>query len=96
VRFFSSLGYTAIIIHNVGSNATEVMGVEDPSQIIIYATFVGEYDGHLLQNYSYPNGYFVRIHDNFNMNDYLLPFAIVVGLCFIVMIIFMVRLVRNK
>jgi len=90
-------GYTAIIVHNVGSNDTEVMGVEDPSQIIIYSTFVGEYDGMLLKNFSYFNrkGYYVRIQDEFNINVYIWPFAVVVGLCFIVMIFFMVRLVRN-
>lgn len=46
-------GYTAIIIHNVDSNSTEIMGVEDPSKIIIYATFVGSYDGQLLKNHTY-------------------------------------------
>lgn len=46
-------GYQAVIIHNVDSNATEKMFVEDPSKIIIYATFVGEYDGQRLKNFSY-------------------------------------------
>lgn len=36
----------------------------------------------------------LRIQADFSMNGYLVPFAVVVGLCFIVMIIFMVRLVR--
>ncbi|XP_021967205.1 E3 ubiquitin-protein ligase RNF13 isoform X2 [Folsomia candida] len=82
-------GYTAIIIHNVDSNSTEIMGVEDPSKIIIYATFVGSYDGELLKSHTYGTACFVRIQDDFSINGYLLPFAIVVGLCFIVMIIFM-------
>lgn len=29
------------------------MGVEDPSKIIIYATFVGSYDGELLKSHTY-------------------------------------------
>jgi hypothetical protein len=38
--------------------------------------------------------YFIRIEDDFSLNGYFLPFAIVVGVCFAVMLLFMVRLVR--
>ena len=49
--------YYAIIVHNVGSNSTEAMGVEDPSRINIFAVFVGESDGLLLkQNFTYEQG----------------------------------------
>jgi len=83
-------GYSAIIIHNVGSNSTAPMQVTDASKLVIYASFVGEYYGILLKdNYTYPNPYYIRIIDDFSLNSYLLPFAIVVGLCFTIMLIFM-------
>ncbi|ODN03499.1 E3 ubiquitin-protein ligase RNF13 [Orchesella cincta] len=89
-------GYSAIIIHNVGSNDTEVMGVEDPGKLMIYATFIGEYDGWMLKNYTFPSPFFLRIRNEFSVNSYLLPFAVIVGICIIVMLLFMVRLLWQQ
>jgi hypothetical protein len=51
-------GYAAIIIHNVGSNSTAPMYVEQPAKLVIYACFIGEYYGQLLRdNYSFPQSH---------------------------------------
>jgi len=93
------MGYSAIIIHNVGSNKTEPMTVRDPERLVIYAAFIGEYNGWLLRdNYSIGASsyqYYVAIEDDFAFSGYILPFAIVVSICFVVMLLFMVRLVRT-
>ena len=76
------------------------MSAKDPVGIEIPAVFVGELTGLILKgNYLYNNLYFVLINDElpFNINTHLLlPFAIVVGLCFLIMVIFMVRLFPYK
>jgi E3 ubiquitin-protein ligase RNF13 len=58
--------------------------------------FVGEEAGMVLkEDYQYEDGYFVVINDEvpFNINTHLLlPFAIVVAICFLVMVVFMVSI----
>lgn len=70
-------------------SAKDSVGIEIPS------VFVSELTGLILKgNYLYNHLYFVLINDDlpFNINTHLLlPFAIVVGLCFLIMVIFMVR-----
>lgn len=95
-----NMGYSAIIIHNVGSNRTEPMTVRDPERLVIYAAFIGEYNGHLLRDeYCVAKAnftYFLSIEDDFSFSGYVLPFAIVVTICFVVMIFFMVRVVSAR
>ncbi|XP_033207331.1 E3 ubiquitin-protein ligase RNF13-like isoform X2 [Belonocnema kinseyi] len=94
VRMAQKAGYDAVIIHNVNSDELEPMSAKDSIGIEIPAVFVGEITGMLLKgNYLYKNLYFVLINDDlpFNINTHLLlPFAIVVGLCFLIMVIFMI------
>lgn len=70
------------------------MSAKDPVGISIPSVFVSNVTGTVLrENYLYNQQYFVLINDDlpFNINTHLLlPFAIVVGICFLVMLIFMV------
>jgi E3 ubiquitin-protein ligase RNF13 len=72
------------------------MAAKNPEGIFIPSVFVGEETGLILKaRYQYSAGYFVIINDEmpFNINTHLLlPFAIVVGICFLVMVVFMVSI----
>lgn len=70
------------------------MLAKDPTGIIIPSVFVSEITGLIIkENYLYDELYFILINDDspFNITHLLLPFAIVVGICFLIMVIFMVR-----
>lgn len=86
--------YSAAIVYNyrndqlipMGGNTDDVI----PSVFIGYSDAVG-----LMASYAYDSGnkeYVVRITDNgsFDINAYLLPFAIVVGICFLIMLAIMI------
>ena len=65
----------------------------DADDINISAVFIGQDDGvAILSHYQYDKGYKLLLTDElpFNINNYLLPFAIVVAICFLVMLVFMV------
>ncbi|KAL2734201.1 E3 ubiquitin-protein ligase RNF13-like isoform X1 [Vespula squamosa] len=101
VRMAQKAGYAAAIIHNVNSNELEPMSAEDPIGIQIPSVFVSELTGLIIkENYLYNQLYFILINDEvpFNINThFLLPFAIVVGICFLVIVLFMIfRYVRNR
>jgi len=100
VREAQNANYDAAIIYNVGSNAIEPMGGADADDINITAVFVGEDDGLIiLSRYQYERGFKILITDElpFNINNYLLPFAIIVAICFLVMLIFMiVKCVKDR
>ncbi|XP_014606357.1 PREDICTED: E3 ubiquitin-protein ligase RNF13-like isoform X2 [Polistes canadensis] len=101
VRMAQKAGYDAAIIHNVNSNELEPMSAEDPIGIQIPSVFVSELTGLIIkENYLYDQLYFILINDDlpFNINTHLLlPFAIVVGICFLVMVIFMiVRCIKDR
>lgn len=72
------------------------MSAKNPEGIFIPSVFVGEEAGMVLkEDYQYKDGYFVVINDEvpFNINTHLLlPFAIVVVICFLVMVVFMVSI----
>lgn len=73
----------------------EPMQARDPVGILIPSVFVSEITGLIIkENYLYDELYFVQINDDtpFNITHLLLPFAIVVGICFLVMVIFMVSI----
>lgn len=73
---------------------SEPMSAKDPLGILIPSVFVSDVTGVLIkEHYLYNQLYFILINDDlpFNINTHLLlPFAIVVGICFLVMLIFMV------
>lgn len=100
VRIAQKAGYDAAIIHNVDSNEIEPMQAKDPVGILIPSVFVSEITGLIIKkNYLYDQLYFVLINDEspFNITHVLLPFAIVVGICFLVMFTFMiVRCIKDR
>lgn len=93
VRNAQKMGYDAVIVYNVNSSALEVMSANNADDIIIPSVFVSDDTGECLKQYPYYDGYYVVINGDlpFNINtNLLLPFAIVVGLCLIIMIVFMI------
>ncbi|XP_076175384.1 uncharacterized protein LOC143150762 isoform X2 [Ptiloglossa arizonensis] len=100
VRMAQKAGYDAAIIHNVNSNKLEPIIAEHPVGILIPCVFVSEITGQIIkEKYLYDKLYFVLINDDtpYNIKHLLLPFAIVVGLCFLVMVIFMiVRCIKDR
>lgn len=93
-------GYNAVIIHNVGSNAVEPMSADHGGEnVIIPAVFIGQDDAIMIvEEFLYNTGYKLVITDDlpFNLQNYLLPFAITIGICFLVMLTFMiVKCVRD-
>ncbi|XP_046415837.1 E3 ubiquitin-protein ligase RNF13-like isoform X1 [Neodiprion fabricii] len=93
IRMAQAANYDAAIIHNIGSNEIEQMSAKNPSGIGIPSVFVGEDTGAYLRSEYLYDQYFILINDDlpFNINTrLLLPFAIVVGICFLVMVIFMI------
>ncbi|XP_020278149.1 E3 ubiquitin-protein ligase RNF13-like [Pseudomyrmex gracilis] len=94
VRMAQEAGYDAAIIHNVNSNELEPMSAKDPVGILIPSVFVSDITGVVIrENYLYDQLYFILINDDlpFNINtQLLLPFAIVVAICFLIIIIFMI------
>ncbi|XP_046392201.1 E3 ubiquitin-protein ligase RNF13-like [Ischnura elegans] len=94
VRNAELAGFDLAIIHNVNSSALEPMSADHLTNISIPSVFVGEDSGIILkENYLFNFGFYIFINDNlpFNINTHLLlPFAIVVGICFMVMMIIMI------
>jgi len=94
VRTAMQANYSAAIIYNYKNDELIPMGGEDDN--LIPSVFIGYSDGYkILEHYTFSKGggeYVVRITDNapFDINAYLLPFAIVVGICFIIMLGIMV------
>ncbi|VDI25958.1 E3 ubiquitin-protein ligase RNF13-like isoform X1 [Mytilus galloprovincialis] len=99
------LGYSGVIVHNKkseGEKREKMKGGKDADQVHIPSVFVGYYDGDNLGKYYVFNAsdgrYLVKIDkEGFDFKPYLLwPFAIVVGTCFVLMLIFMlVRFCRD-
>ncbi|KAG0728421.1 E3 ubiquitin-protein ligase RNF13 [Chionoecetes opilio] len=99
-------GYGAVIVYNVGSNDLLRMGSNDSSvasEVSIPSVFIGADDGYtILKHFTYKAGtpirYVLELTDDlpFNLANYLVPFAITIGICFIVMLSFMiVKCVRD-
>ncbi|KAF5271323.1 hypothetical protein FQA39_LY08121 [Lamprigera yunnana] len=93
VRMAQNASYDGVIVHNIGSDELEPMFAKNKTGIFIPSVFVSETTGRILQSVYCTPSYFVIVNSevpfNFNSN-LLIPFAIVVGICFIVMVIFMV------
>ena len=64
------------------------------AEVLIPSVFIGRSDAEkIIKQFSFPNLDFVlKLTENapFDINTYLLPFAIVVGICFIIMLGIMV------
>jgi len=84
--------YSAVIVYNNENNAIISMGGDKND--LIPSVFVGKKDGErIIAKYSYTmNEFVVKLTDDtpFDINNYLLPFAIVVGICFIIMLAIMI------
>ncbi|XP_014663643.1 PREDICTED: E3 ubiquitin-protein ligase RNF13-like isoform X2 [Priapulus caudatus] len=93
-------GYGAAIVYNDRSDELLPMYSYDASSVIIPSVFVGETDGlYLIKNYQYWTKYYLTLTPDFpvDFDSYLLPFAVVVGICFIIMLIFMLaKCVRDQ
>uniref|UniRef100_A0A182PRI7 RING-type domain-containing protein n=1 Tax=Anopheles epiroticus TaxID=199890 RepID=A0A182PRI7_9DIPT len=105
VRNAQQAGYGMVIVHNVGSNDLQHMSANHPQDLLIPSVFVGESSGRsIIEAYLYDRDYALVITDEypFNINNNLIiPFAIVVGLCFIIMrvlqVLFMIiRCIRER
>lgn len=93
VRNAQDANYTAAIIYNIKSDKLVPMGGDDNT--LISSVFIGQSDAKLLlERFSYPKNpeVYLLISDDepFDINAYLLPFAIVVGICFLVMLFIVV------
>lgn len=81
-----------MIVHNLESDELEPMSANNDKGITIPSVFVGAHTGQLIiQAYQYTESFALLINSDsdFNINTHLLlPFTIVVGLCFITMVSF--------
>lgn len=101
VRNAQNAGYAAVIVHNVGSNDLERMSANHADDIMIPSVFIGESNGiYIIESFLYPLPYALIITDDipFNINNNLIiPFAIIVGLCFFITVCFMIiRCIRER
>ncbi|KAF7703162.1 E3 ubiquitin-protein ligase RNF13 [Silurus meridionalis] len=89
-------GYLAAIVHNVDSEELVNMGSDDlevVKQINIPSVFVGEKASKsLMEEYSYERGGFLILMPEFSLplEYYLIPFLIIVGICLILIVVFMI------
>ncbi|KAL5273601.1 RNF13 family protein [Megaselia abdita] len=101
VRMAQSANFSAVIVYNYGRDELEPMSASNSTGIEIPSVFVTETTGILLiESYDYLGGYCVIITNEspFNINTHLIiPFSILIGLCFITMISYMVfRCIREQ
>ncbi|XP_013887992.1 E3 ubiquitin-protein ligase RNF13 isoform X1 [Austrofundulus limnaeus] len=89
-------GYKAAIVHNVGSEELISMGSNDldvVKQIVIPSVFVSEETANTLKDdYAYDKGGHVVLIPDFSLplEYYLIPFLIIVGICLILIVVFMI------
>lgn len=96
VRMAQNASYDAVIVHNMHSDNLEPMHAKNTTGIQIPSVFISWTKGESLRHFYANPEYFVIVNSEvpFNIQTHLvLPFAIVVGICFIVMIVFMVSCV---
>ncbi|KAJ8733687.1 hypothetical protein PYW07_014238 [Mythimna separata] len=94
VRNAQTAGYDCAIVHNVNSSDLETMSAKNADGIVIPSVFVSDHAGLLLADeYVYTSGFYIMVNGDlpFNINTHLLlPFAIVVVLCLLVILVFMI------
>ncbi|XP_077204811.1 E3 ubiquitin-protein ligase RNF13 isoform X2 [Paroedura picta] len=89
-------GFKAAIVHNVDSDELISMGSKDINvlkKIDIPSVFIGESSANSLkEEFTYENGGHVVLIPEFNLplEYYLIPFLIIVGICLILIVIFMI------
>lgn len=89
-------GYKAAVVHNVDSNDLISMGSNDldiMKQIDIPSVFVSEETANALkEDYTYEKGGHVVLMPDFSLplEYYLIPFLIIVGICLILIVVFMI------
>ncbi|KAJ8356782.1 hypothetical protein SKAU_G00195760 [Synaphobranchus kaupii] len=89
-------GYKAAIVHNVDSDDLISMGSNDLDvlkQIDIPSVFVGEETANSLkEDYTYDKGGHVMLMPDFSLplEYYLIPFLIIVGICLVLIVVFMI------
>jgi E3 ubiquitin-protein ligase RNF13 len=90
VRQAQNASFDAVIVYNLDSDELEIMSASDDSDIFIPSLFVGQTSGSIISyDYSYPKQFFLILNDDFpfNINTHLIiPFCVVVGMCFIIMV----------
>ncbi|KAF0292329.1 E3 ubiquitin-protein ligase RNF13 [Amphibalanus amphitrite] len=81
-------GFGAAIVYNVGSNAITPMHGNGAQEVRIPSFFVGMTDGLRLTRYTNASRYHLRITNSypFDFADYLIPFAVVIAVCFVVLV----------
>ncbi|CAH0722970.1 unnamed protein product, partial [Brenthis ino] len=94
IRNAQAAGFDCAIVHNVNSSELETMYANNSDGITIPSVFVSDISGIILsEEYVYTNGYYIMVNGDvpFNINTHLLlPFAVVVVLCLVVILIFMI------
>ncbi|CAG5053810.1 unnamed protein product [Parnassius apollo] len=94
IRNAQSAGYDCAIVHNVNSSDLETMSANNSEGIKIPSVFVGDLAGLILfEEYLYTsNRYYIMVNGDlpYNINSLLVPFAVVVVLCLVVILIFMI------
>ncbi|EDV43179.1 uncharacterized protein Dana_GF18360, isoform B [Drosophila ananassae] len=92
VRVAQNASYSAVIVYNNEGDDLEQMSADNRTGIHIPSVFVGHTSGKALASYFTPEVVLI-INDElpFNINTQLiLPFSILIGLCFIIMVIYMI------
>ncbi|XP_058988294.1 E3 ubiquitin-protein ligase Godzilla-like [Musca domestica] len=99
VRNAQAARFDAVVIYNNNSDDLEHMSAQNSSGIMIPSVFVGHTTGMNLRSFFTPEIVLV-INDElpFNINTQLiLPFSILIGLCFLTMIFYMIyRCIREE
>ncbi|CAH2069051.1 unnamed protein product, partial [Iphiclides podalirius] len=94
IRNAQLAGYDCAIVHNVNSSDLETMSAKNPDGITIPSVFVSDLAGIILsEQYLYTSThYYIMVNGElpYNINSLLVPFAVVVVLCLIVILIFMI------
>ncbi|XP_064418399.1 E3 ubiquitin-protein ligase RNF13 isoform X2 [Latimeria chalumnae] len=89
-------GYKAAIVHNVDSDDLISMGSNDielSKQIDIPSVFIGEGAANFLkEDFIYEKGGYIVLLPDFSLplEYYLIPFLIIVGICLLLIVIFMI------
>lgn len=108
IQYSQDAGYAGIIVYNYEPNREAKISVNRHvstaglgfDEFQIPAVLISSEDGAIMnRSYLYHNGYYVILSPDlqFNLSAYLLPFAIVISVCLLLMITFMViKCIRDR